>query len=84
MKRAVDSVIATREPGEMTAVLSMLGKGDTRRSVARELLQVVDAAYAMQRGCDADVWNKLATPKLPSEADLTRTAGHLRQANPTQ
>ncbi len=83
-ERAVDSVIAMLEPAEMTAVLSMLGKGETKRSIARELLQVVDTAYSSQRQCGEEVWHKLVAPKLPDAADITRAAGMMRLANPRQ
>jgi ATP-dependent exoDNAse (exonuclease V) beta subunit len=83
-ERAVDSVIAMLDPSEMTAVLSMLGKGETRRSIARELLQVVEAAYGCQRQCGPDVWDRLAVPDLPDGSELTRAAGLLRSAQPPQ
>lgn len=83
-ERAVDSVIAMLDPTEMTAVLSMLGKGETKRSIARELLQVVDAAYSSQRQCGEDVWHKLVAPKLPADSEITRAAGMLRLAKPEQ
>ncbi len=83
-ERAVDSVIAMLDQTELTAVLSMLGKGEVKRSIARELLQVVDTAYASQRQCDRDVWNKLVAPKRPEAAELTRAAGMMRMAKPRQ
>ncbi|TWU55625.1 UvrD-helicase domain-containing protein [Rubripirellula reticaptiva] len=83
-ERAVDSVISMLDRSEMTAVLSMLGKGDIKRSVARELLQVVDAAYSGQRLCNDDVWKQLKAPKLPESADVTRAAGIMRMAEPPQ
>jgi len=69
-EQAVDALISTLDPTEMMALLSMLGKGENRRSIARELLQVVDAAYSGQRQCGAKVWEKLAAPKSPSEKEL--------------
>ena len=75
-ERAVDSVIAMLDPAEMTAVLSMLGKGETKRSIARELLQVVDAAYSIQRQCGEEVWHKLVVPKLPEAAEITQGGRH--------
>lgn len=83
-ERAVDSVIGMLDQSEMSAVLSMLGKGDVKRSVARELLQVVDSAYAIQRQCDQTVWDQLTAPRLPESADLTRAAGMMRLAKPRQ
>ncbi len=83
-ERAVDSVIATLDQSELTAVLSMLGKGEVKRSIARELLQVVNTAYAIQRRCDDDVWRKLVAPKRPIAADLTAAAVAMRAAEPRQ
>ena len=83
-ERAVESVVSSLDPGEMITVLSMLGKGDAKRSVAFELISVVDAAYSSQRQCGPDVWKKLRAPKAPEQADLTRAAGHMRQAEPKQ
>jgi ATP-dependent helicase/nuclease subunit A len=83
-ERAVDSVIAMLAPAEMTAVLSMLGKGEIKRSIARELLQVVDAAYSSQRQCGEEVWSKLVVPKLPDDSEITRAAGMMRMAKPKQ
>lgn len=83
-ERAVDSVIAMLDPAEMTAVLSMLGKGEVRRSIARELLQVVDAAYSSQRQCGRDVWHKLVAPKLPEERQLAEAVVAMRSVKPKQ
>ncbi|MFK8112642.1 MAG: UvrD-helicase domain-containing protein [Rubripirellula sp.] len=83
-ERAVDSVIGMLEPAEMTAVLSMLGKGEIKRSIARELLQVVDAAYSSQRQCGQDVWSQLTAPTLPEESEITQAAGLMRMAEPKQ
>ena len=83
-ERAVDAVIATLDPAEMTAVLSMLGKGENRRSISRELLQVIDAAYSGQRQCGPEVWDELTAPKLPSEDLLSQAAAAMRSVKPTQ
>ncbi|MCG8653056.1 MAG: UvrD-helicase domain-containing protein, partial [Pirellulales bacterium] len=83
-ERAIDAVIGRLDQTEMTAVLSMLGKGEVKRSVARELSLVVEAAYAAQRQCDADVWRSLKAAKLPPRGDLNRAAGLMRTAEPRQ
>lgn len=83
-ERAVDAVIATLDPAEMTAVLSMLGKGENRRSISRELLQVIDAAYSGQRQCGPEVWEELTAPKLPSEDLLSQAVVAMRSVKPTQ
>ena len=78
-ERAVDEVIRGLDAAEMSTLLAMLGKGDIRRSVAADLLAVVGEAYAMQRGCGPEVWDRLAVPELPASAEITRAAGHFRQ-----
>lgn len=83
-KRAVDSMIAMLEPSETTTLLAMLGKGETRRSISRELLQVVDAAYAASRQCDAEAWDKLSVPLQPSPDKITAAIEALRAAEPRQ
>ena len=83
-ERAVETVIAMLDPGEMTALLSMLGKGENRRSIARELLQVVDAAYSGQRQCGPEVWHKLVSPKLPAEDALAHAVTAMRTIKPRQ
>jgi len=77
-EQAVDALIATLEPAEMMALLSMLGKGENRRSIARELLQVVDTAYSGQRQCGLKVWEKLAAPKAPSDKELAEAVLAMR------
>ncbi|MDG2221081.1 MAG: UvrD-helicase domain-containing protein, partial [Rubripirellula sp.] len=65
-QRAADAVIALLEPAEMTTLLAMLGKGETKRSISRELLQVVDAAYSASRQCEPDAWDRLSVPTQPT------------------
>ncbi|MAI69619.1 MAG: helicase [Rhodopirellula sp.] len=77
-EQAVDALIATLDPAEMTTLLSMLGKGENRRSIARELLQVVDTAYSGQRQCGVQVWEKLVAPKAPSERELADAVSAMR------
>ena len=77
-EQAVDALIATLDPAEMMALLSMLGKGENRRSIARELLQVVDTAYSGQRQCGVKVWDKLVAPKSPSDKELAEAVIAMR------
>ena len=83
-EQAVDALIAALDPGEMTALLSMLGKGENRRSIARELLQVVDAAYSGQRQCGVRVWEKLLAPKSPDEKAIADAVIAFRSAQVPQ
>ncbi|MDB4695057.1 UvrD-helicase domain-containing protein [bacterium] len=77
-EQAVDALIATLDPAEMMALLSMLGKGENRRSIARELLQVVATAYSGQRQCGVKVWEKLMAPKSPSDKELAEAVVAMR------
>ncbi len=83
-ERAVDALIISLDPNEITSLLSMLGKGEVKRSIAREVLNVVDLAYSKQRQSSRDVWGKLNVPRAPESAEITRAAGHFLQANPPQ
>ena len=83
-ERAIESVISSLDPGEMMSLLSMLSKGDVKRSIAFELMQVINSAYSIQRQASPDAWNQLQSPKRPESADLTRAAGYMRQAEPPQ
>ncbi len=83
-EQAVDALISTLDPAEMTALLSMLGKGENRRSIARELLQVVDTAYSGQRQCGVKVWGKLAAPKSPTEKELAEAVLAMRSVQVPQ
>lgn len=83
-ERAIDGLINQINPNETRTLLSMLGKGEVRRSIAREIQGVVDDAYSAQCGCGPDVWDRLRVPKAPDSADLTRAAGYLRQADVPQ
>ncbi len=79
-ERAVDALIVGLEPNQVTALLSMLGKGEVKRSIAREVLNVVNLAYHQQRLTEGDVWDRLSVPSAPESAELTRAAGHFMQA----
>ncbi len=83
-ERAIESVVSALDPAEMMTMLSMLGKGEAKRSIAVELINVINATYSMQRQCGPDVWNKLRAPKGPDSKDLTRAAGVLMQADVRQ
>jgi ATP-dependent exoDNAse (exonuclease V) beta subunit len=83
-ERAIDQTIASLDRGEIISLLSMLGKGEVKRSVTRELMNVVETAYAIQRQADKKAWAKLAAPKLPESAAITKAAGEMLTATPKQ
>jgi len=75
---ATDAMISALDPAEMITLLTMLGKGEYRRSIAREVLSVIQQGYSIQRQCSSDVWEQIQVPKAPPANELTRTAGHMR------
>ena len=83
-ERAIDAVVTALDHAEMTTVLSLLGKGDIKRSVARELHQVVDAAYSRQRGCRQDAWERVTVPSQPDDATLSGAVASFRASTPRQ
>lgn len=83
-ERAVDSVVATLEPGELGSLLAMLSKGETKRSIVRELIQIVSGTYSIARQSPADAWQKLDAPTAPDDALLTAAAGAFRQVEVKQ
>ncbi|MDB4679322.1 UvrD-helicase domain-containing protein, partial [Rhodopirellula sp.] len=83
-ERAVESMISQLEQAEMSSLMSMLGKGEIRRSIAHELLQVIENAYSMQRQCEKDVWLGVKCPKQPSEETIRNAVVAFRSAEPRQ
>lgn len=83
-ERAVTLMISQLGQSEIATLMSMLGKGEVRRSVSGELLQVIDAAYTKQRSCDAKVWNSLQAPKRPDDSMVLDAIAALRGAQPKQ
>src|SRR5690606_6781741 len=77
-ERVVDVMLGSLQTEEVAALLAMLGKGDTKRSVRREMLAVVNDGYAEARACSADAWEKLQVPTAPAEDQLAAAADRLR------
>ena len=76
---AAESMISSLDPGEMTSLLSMLGKGEQKRSITREVLRVVQRGYTIQRQCPQDVWHRISVPKAPDASKLIRIADQMRR-----
>ncbi len=83
-ERAVDTMIASLDRNEMSSILAMLGKGEVKRSVTRELLTVVHEAYSSGRASASDAWDKIQVNKQPIPAELDRAIAILRSAKPKQ
>src|SRR5690606_1721460 len=77
-ERAIDVMLGSLQTQEVAALLAMLGKGDTKRSVRREMLAVVNDGYAEARACAPEAWQQLVVPKGPEAEQLAAAADTLR------
>ena len=83
-ERAVDAMIASLDRNEMSSILAMLGKGEVKRSVTRELLTVVNDAYSSGRGSAGDAWDKIRVNKQPIPAQIDQAIATFRSTKPKQ
>lgn len=79
-EQAIDEMLGGLDRDKVTALLAMLGKGETRRSVRREMLSVVNDGYAEARACPLEAWQQLRVPVGPSPERIAAAAGALRVA----
>lgn len=66
---AVNALIGRLDPTETSTLLAMLSKGDKKRSVAREVIEVIAGNYSLSRGADHQGWRTLTAPKSPIQHD---------------
>ncbi|SMP51839.1 ATP-dependent exoDNAse (exonuclease V) beta subunit (contains helicase and exonuclease domains) [Neorhodopirellula lusitana] len=81
---AIGNMIDSLQTAEIESLISMLGRGDVKRNIARELIQVVETTYGLSRQASVEAWDQLDVPSRPESADMTRTAGSMRMAQPKQ
>ncbi|MCC9643332.1 UvrD-helicase domain-containing protein [Rhodopirellula sp. JC740] len=81
---AIGNLIESLNPSETETLISMLSRGDVKRNVARELIDVVENTYHLSRQSDSERWDQLSVPELPDSAEITRVAGMFRLAKPPQ
>lgn len=81
---AITNMIDALQSSEIESLVSMLGRGDVKRNVARELIQVVENTYGLSRQASQQAWDQLDVPARPGSAEITRTAGSFRTAEPKQ
>jgi len=77
---AVGNMIDSLQPAEIESLISMLGRGDVKRNIARELIQVVETTYTMARQAGEEVWDTIDVPTRPESKQITATAGAFRTA----
>ena len=68
--RAVEAMVGEASSRQMQTLLSMLSKGDIKRSVVGEVIQQVTSTYAACRRCPDDVWDQLVAPSKPDQESL--------------
>ncbi|TWT51562.1 UvrD-helicase domain-containing protein [Allorhodopirellula solitaria] len=78
---AVGNMIDSLKPAEIESLISMLGRGDVKRNIARELIMVVETTYAMARQADVEAWDTIDVPARPESPQITSTAGTFRMAD---
>jgi len=83
-ERAVGLMITQLDRAEIATLMSMLGKGEIRRSVAGELIQVIETAYSKQRSCSSKVWSHIKAPKKPDDSKIRDAIDGFRSAQPKQ
>ena len=83
-ERAVEMMIAQLDQAEIASLMSMLGKGEIRRSVSGELVQVVEWAYSKQRSCKSDIWLSMNVPRRPDDSRISSAVSDFRAAKPKQ
>ena len=77
---AVDAMLATLQPSEVSAILAQLGKGDTKRSVRNDMLRVIEEGYHVSRGCDKTAWDTLQVPRAPSDIAIKEALTSLAES----
>lgn len=75
---AVTALIDSLRATETETLLAMLGRGDVKRNVAKEMIDVVQNTYTLARQADRQAWDQLAVPSRPESDAITSAAGHLR------
>ncbi|MCM2372016.1 UvrD-helicase domain-containing protein [Aporhodopirellula aestuarii] len=77
---AVGNMIDSLHSSEIESLISMLGRGDVKRNIARELIQVVETTYAMSRQAGVEAWDQITVPSRPESPRITAASGSFRMA----
>lgn len=77
---AVGNMIDVLESSEIETLISMLGRGDVKRNIAREIIQVVESTYELARQGSIEAWDSFSVPSRPESKMITAAAGTFRMA----
>ncbi len=78
---AVDAMLSAVESADLLSILAQLSKGDTKRSVRNDVLQVIHEGYQVSRGCRESAWDSLQVPREPSDAAYRQCISTLMDAS---
>jgi len=81
---AIAAVIRSANRQTMLRLMSMLGKGEIRRSVASDLDRVIGEAFTQSRGCRVEVWDQLSVNRSPGKSDRDSALIAIEDADPPQ
>ncbi len=79
-RRSIDAMLASIDQQELTTLLSMLGKGDSLRSIDFELQAIITDAYSISRWCNQEAWQTLPESEYPNSENIESAADLLLQA----
>jgi ATP-dependent exoDNAse (exonuclease V) beta subunit len=80
--QAIQRMLDQSEHGELTSLVKMLSKGETRRSIARSIEETVEGGYAFFRAAPAEAWADLPVPTAPDETLVKQAITFIEQHDP--
>ncbi|MGN6545369.1 MAG: UvrD-helicase domain-containing protein, partial [Aureliella sp.] len=80
--QAIQHMLDQSEQRTLTSLVKMLSKGETKRSVAREIQETVEGGYHFYRAAGAKAFNELKVPKSPPEEEFHQALEFLRRFDP--
>lgn len=80
--QAIQRMLDRSDQRTLTSLVKMLAKGETKRSVAREIEETVQGGYAYFRAAEPEAFSNLAVPTSPSEDALAEALDFLEHFDP--
>ena len=68
--QAIQRMLDQSDQTTLTNLVRMLAKGETKRSIAREIEETVQGGFHYYRAAAADAFHELVIPRGPSDDDL--------------
>lgn len=80
--QAIQHMLDQSDQRTLTSLVKMLAKGETKRSVAREIQETVEGGYHFYRSAGAQAFNELRVPKSPPEDKFREALEFLQRFDP--